>query len=263
MKIAEVRARAFAMPLTNPSYPPGPYRFFDREYFVITYRTDPERLRAVVPEPLEAPEPLVKFEFIYLPDTTGFGTFTECGQMIPVRFGGQEGTYVHSMFIDDEAPIAGGREIWGFPQKLARTTLTHESEVLSGHLHFGSVLCATGSMGFKHRALDHEPVLRELNAPNFLLKIIPHVDGSPHICELVRYHWQEVVLKGVWGSPAALQLFAHSLGNVARLPVLEVLSGTHFIADVTLDLGDVVHDYLANSKPAPGPSRPLAAEAAP
>jgi acetoacetate decarboxylase len=37
----EVRARAHAMPLTNPAFPPGPYRFVDREFFIITYRTDP------------------------------------------------------------------------------------------------------------------------------------------------------------------------------------------------------------------------------
>ena len=64
MKIDDVKRCAFAMPLTNPSYPPGPYRFVDREFFVITYRTDPEALRAVVPEPLEITEPLVKYEFI-------------------------------------------------------------------------------------------------------------------------------------------------------------------------------------------------------
>jgi hypothetical protein len=110
MKIADVRARAFAMPLNNPSYPPGPYRFYDREYFVVEYLTDPTALRAVVPEPLEISDPIVKFEFIRLPDTTGFGDFTECGQMIPVRFRGEKGIYVHSMYLDDEAPIAGGRD---------------------------------------------------------------------------------------------------------------------------------------------------------
>ncbi len=36
----EIQTRAFAMPLTNPAFPPGPYRFVNREYFVITYRTD-------------------------------------------------------------------------------------------------------------------------------------------------------------------------------------------------------------------------------
>ena len=44
----DIRKRAFAMPLTNPAFPPGPYRFVDREYFIITYRTDQERLRAIV-----------------------------------------------------------------------------------------------------------------------------------------------------------------------------------------------------------------------
>src|SRR5262245_51977377 len=37
----EVTERAFAMPLTSPAYPPGPYRFVNREYLIITYRTDP------------------------------------------------------------------------------------------------------------------------------------------------------------------------------------------------------------------------------
>ena len=42
MKKEDVRKTAFAMPLTNPAYPPGPYRFSDREYLIITYRTDAE-----------------------------------------------------------------------------------------------------------------------------------------------------------------------------------------------------------------------------
>jgi acetoacetate decarboxylase len=36
-----------------------------------------------------------------------------------------------------------------------------------------------------------------------------------------------------------------ALGNVAKFAVLNVLSGTHFVADVTLGTGEVVHGYLA------------------
>jgi len=32
MKEHEVRKRAFAMPLTSPAYPIGPYRFYHREF---------------------------------------------------------------------------------------------------------------------------------------------------------------------------------------------------------------------------------------
>jgi acetoacetate decarboxylase len=82
----EVLANAFAMPLLNPAFPPGPYRFVNREYLIVTYRTDPARLRAVVPAPLEVDEPVVKYEFIRMPDSTGFGDYTETGQVIPVSF---------------------------------------------------------------------------------------------------------------------------------------------------------------------------------
>jgi hypothetical protein len=49
MKTADVRAKAFAMPLNNPAYPPGPYKFYNREFIIISYRTDPELLRAWCP----------------------------------------------------------------------------------------------------------------------------------------------------------------------------------------------------------------------
>ena len=102
MKIEDVRRTAYSMPLTSPAFPPGPYRFFDREYFIITYRTDPEALRRIVPEPLEITEPLVKYEFIRMPDSTGFGDYTETGQVIPVA-SGEDGGYTHPMYLDDDA----------------------------------------------------------------------------------------------------------------------------------------------------------------
>ena len=244
MKIADVRKTAFAMPLTNPSYPPGPYRFVDREYMIITYRTDPEALRAVVPEPLVCPEALVKYEFIRMPNSTGFGDYTESGQVIPVTYKGKAGGFVHSMYLDDDAPIAGGREIWGFPKKLAQPSLSAAKDVLLGTLDYGAVRVATGTMGFKHRSLDLAKVKAGMLQPSYLLKIIPHVDCTPRICELVRYYLEDITMKGAWEAPAALELFEHALAPVARLPVREVISGVHIMADLTLGLGEVVHDYL-------------------
>ena len=247
MKTTDVRETAYSMPLTSPAYPRGPYRFVDREFLVITYRTDPEKLRAVVPEPLQLDEPLVKFEFIRMPDSTGFGDYTESGQVIPVRLGKETGGYSHAMYLNDGPPIFGGRELWGFPKKYAQPSLQVDRDTLVGTLDYGPVRIATGTMGFKHFPIDPANVLKGLAAPNFLLKIIPHVDGSPRICELVRYDLQDVLLKGAWGGPAALDLRPHALAPVAALPVLEVVSAIHICADLTLGLGRVVHDYLNES----------------
>jgi acetoacetate decarboxylase len=241
----DVKRRAFAMPLTSPAFPPGPYRFVNREFLVITYRTDIDALRAVVPEPLEIAEPVVKYEFIRMPDSSGFGDYTESGQVIPVSFQGNKGGYVHSMYLNDEAPIAGGRELWGFPKKFAEPSLRVEKDTLLGTLDYGSVRVATASMGYKHRVLDPAAIKTGFEEPGYLLKIIPHVDGSARICELVRYKLEDIIIKGAWSGPAALELAHHALAPVAQLPVLEVISASHILTDLTLGLGEVVHDYLA------------------
>jgi acetoacetate decarboxylase len=244
MKERDVLERAFAMPLTSPAYPPGPYRFVNREYLIITYRTDPEKLRAVVPEPLDIEAPLVKYEFIRMPDSTGFGDYTESGQVIPVSFRGRKGGYTHCMFLNDHPPIAGGRELWGFPKKLGSPSLRAEIDTLVATLDYGPIRVATGTMGYKHRDADDTAVKAALSAPNYLLKIIPHVDGRPRICELVEYHLEGIELKGAWAGPGALSLVPHAMPPVADLPVLEVVSAVHIHADLTLGLGKVVYDYL-------------------
>jgi acetoacetate decarboxylase len=246
MRENEVLQRAFAMPLTSPAYSRGPYRFVNREYMIITYRTDLAKLRAIVPGPLELNErePFVKYEFIRMPDSTGFGDYTETGQVIPVSFRGKKGNYTHCMFLNDDPPIAGGRELWGFPKKLAEPKLHAEIDTLVGTLDYGPVRVATGTMGYKHKTADLAAVKAGLEAPNFLLKIIPHVDGTPRICELVEFYLEDIDLKGAWTGPGALDLHAHALAPVAELPVLEVTSTVHILADLTLGLGKVVYDYL-------------------
>jgi acetoacetate decarboxylase len=112
MRRDHVSKAAFAMPVSCPSYPAGPYRFVDREYLIITYTTDYDALERVVPEPLEIiAASVVKYEFIRTPHGTGFGAYTASAQVIPVRFRGEAGRYTHAMFLDAHPPIVGGREL--------------------------------------------------------------------------------------------------------------------------------------------------------
>ncbi|MCL4155478.1 UNVERIFIED_CONTAM: hypothetical protein GTU68_021976, partial [Idotea baltica] len=235
MNAADIRKNAFAMPLTNPSYPKGPYRFIDREFFIVTYRTDMDALRAVVPEPLEITEPIVKYEFIRMPDSTGFGDYTESGQVIPVEYEGRKGGYVHSMYLNDHSPIAGGREIWGFPKKLAEPHMRVEKDTLIGTLDYGSVEVACATMGYKHKTLDIATVAKALAEPSWLVKIIPDVCCSrPRVCELVEYYLEEVTVKGAWEGPAGLEFHDHALAPLSDLPIREVISATHIVSDLTL-----------------------------
>jgi len=245
MQEKQVLERAFAMPLTSPAYPPGPYRFVNRQYLIITYRTDPAKLRggaraARTRRARSAGEvrihPYAGFERLRRLHREWAGD--------PVSFRGRKGSYTHCMFLNDEGPIAGGRELWGFPKKLAEPTLRTEVDTLLGTLDYGPLRVATGTMGYKHREADLAQVRASLATPNFLLKIIPHVDGTPRICELVEYYLEDISIKGAWSGPGALSLMPHALAPVAELPIREIISTQHIVADLTLGLGKVIYDYL-------------------
>jgi acetoacetate decarboxylase len=51
-------------------------------------------------------------------------------------------------------------------------------------------------------------------------------------------------LKGAWGGPAELFMVPHVGCPVASLPLVRVLEGRQHLWDMTLNDGEVVHDYL-------------------
>ncbi len=237
---------AYAVPICAPGYPNHEPRFFNREFMTITYRSDPEAVRRWVPEPLKVTEPIVKFEVIHMPDSEGIGDYYESGQIIQVEHEGKVGGLTHMMYLDSVAGTLAGREMWGFPKKLGFPAINREYDNLVGTLDIGKVRVATATMGYKYEEKDLAEAKRATeSASNFLLKVIPHVDGSLRICELVKYPITDVVMKGAWSSPGALTYVPHALAPFADLPVLEVLSADHMLMDLTIGIGEVVHDYLA------------------
>jgi len=243
MRAEDVLKQA-STPLGAPAFPRGPYRFENREYLNILYRTDRAALEAVVPEPLEIDEPLVRFEVMRMPDVTGLGDYTESGQVIQVRYQGERADYMHAMYVDSHPAIASGRERSAFPKKLGSPKLYVDSDTLVGTLDYGTLRVATATMGYKHRRMDLDEARAEITAPTYMLKIIPDYTGGPRICELVRTQIVKIDVLGAWTGPARLQLFEHALAPMADLPVLEVLQASHILTDLSLSPAEVVFDYL-------------------
>lgn len=236
---------AYAMPVCAPAYNKAAPRFYNREFLTITYRTDPVALRRWVPEPLKVTDPIVRFEVIHMPDSEGIGDYYESGQIIQVEHEGRVCGLTHMMYLDSMAGVLAGREMWGFPKKLGFPAINLEYDNLVGTLDVGNVRVATATMGYKYEQRDLAQARQATeSATNLLLKMIPHVDGSLRICELVEYPISDVVMKGAWTGPGALSYVPHALAPLADLPVLEVLSADHMVMDLTIGIGKVVHDYL-------------------
>jgi len=239
---------ATSMPVFSPSYPRGPYRFIGREYLIVTYETEPDAIRAALPEPLEpAPGNLVYYEWMKMPDASGFGDYEESGSGIFATFNGEPCNFSVQMYLDDEPPITGGREIWGFPKKYGVPRLKIVKDTLTGTLHYDEERVAMGTMAYKHVSLADrlDDVKKNIAKLNVNLKFIPDVDGSPGIAELVGYRLQDIVVHGAWDGPARLHLVPHVNCRLADLPVKRVVGGRHMIVDFVLPYGRVLHDYLA------------------
>jgi acetoacetate decarboxylase len=238
---------ASSMPLVSPSYPKGPYRFVGREYLLIHYESDPDAIRAMLPEPLQPDGNHVIYEWMKMLDSSGFGSYQESGVSIAATFNGTPCTYCAMMFLDDESPTTGGREIWGFPKKIGRPDLSVVHDTLTGSLSYDEREVALGTMGYKYKSLaeDHGETLAGMRKLNVNLKWIPDVDGSPKVVQLVGYHLEDIHLIGAWAGPARLHLVPHSNCRVADLPVRKVMYGRHLIADLTLPYGEVLLDYLS------------------
>ncbi|MGW5332763.1 acetoacetate decarboxylase [Streptomyces bauhiniae] len=238
-------ARLFTTPVDSPAYAPTRYRFTDREYLNIYYRTDPEALRRLVPEPLTVTDPVVRFEMMRMPDTTGLGDYTEAGQLVAVEHEGERGEFNLAMYVDSVPAISSGREYSAYPKKGGSPTLYVDSDTLVGTLDYGTLRVATATMGYKHHVLDPDEALAEIGTPTFMVKTVPHYDGTPRICELVRTRITDVTVKSAFTAPARLQLFAHVMAPLADLPVREIVRASHIVTDLTLAPVEPVFDYLA------------------
>jgi acetoacetate decarboxylase len=239
---------ASSMPLFSPSYTPGPYVFIRREYLIITYETDPEAIRAALPEPLvPAPGNLAYYEWMKMPDASGFGDYEESGTGLHALWNGEPCSFSVQMYLDDEPPITAGREIWGFPKKYGVPRLTVVKDTLTGTLHYDEQSVAMGTMGYKPVSLEHklDEVAAGIARLNVNLKWIPDVDGKPKVAQLVGYNLQNVHVHGAWEGPARLHLVPHVNCRVADLPVRRIVGGRHQIVDFVLPYGRVLHDYLA------------------
>ena len=246
MKREEVLKR-LTNPLTSPAVPACGHRFNRREHLFIVYRTDWDALRKAVPEPLELlDEPLVRFEVMKMPDSTGFGDYTESGQTIPVSYKGEQGEYLHMMYLDNFEATAAGRECSAYPKKWGFPKLYVDGNTLVGTLDYGpsQMRVATATMTYKFYPMSEEEAFAQISEPNFMLKLQPNYDGTPMLAQILRSKTTDCEILEAWTGDARLQLFEHVNCPVADLPVREIVSCSPILTNLTLGRAAVAYDYL-------------------
>jgi acetoacetate decarboxylase len=235
-----------SMPLQSPTFPRGPYRFRNRQYMALPYRSSMDAIIEALPEPLEPDGDIVAVQWLDLPDGEGFGSYAAVAQVIPCLFKGEPCNYVHQMIVNNAPPLAAGREIWGYPMKFGDPSLQVKADTLNGELYYAGQLVALGTMTYKHMVSyqTHDDLIQALTRTQVTLKVIPGIDGRAEIAQLVGVNFQDVVVHGAWLGSGRLDMHASVNCPLSDLPVLSMRQASHLVTDMTLPYGRVLHDYL-------------------
>ncbi|HME51475.1 MAG TPA: acetoacetate decarboxylase family protein [Candidatus Lokiarchaeia archaeon] len=94
------------------------------EMLSIFWETSPEIIERILPAPLQpAKRPVVIAFIANYPKTNQGLPYSESALFLRVDYNGEGGNYYLAMHVTDDRAMIGGREIWGFPKKMANIHL--------------------------------------------------------------------------------------------------------------------------------------------
>lgn len=243
---ADIVKSGFSTPLDAPMVPPFPFTFRDAEILTLTYRTDPEAIRALLPQPLVSTGDRVMIHVYKMNDTDWLGPYHEVNVMVGATLPGKAtGAYSPWLFLSSDIGVAHGRELHGQPKKLGNPKLEFRGDLIVASLERNGIDVLTGTMPYKQTKAE----ITDLSvifpfATNLNLKAIDHIDGTPAIRQLTSRQLADVQVTECWRGPCTVELCPNAQAPLHRLPVVEMLDGFYWKATFTLVPGAILHDYL-------------------
>jgi len=256
----DVLGTGFDLPVSGPLYPDPPYYYRGAKIVLGIYEAATERVIRHLPPgvtPLEDPAVCIAWVCNY-PFTT-FGTYNEAIMLVRVCFEGEGYSYCPFIYVDAEAPMAAGREVWGWPKKFADLSFEfggtgkgyREQFMYTVERPAGKRILTVNMM--PERLAQPE----ELGGlPMLTLRKIPNSEAGklPSVCELVRTEVAMTVNRAADGSPdlwagrASVTMDSPSeMDPLYDLAPTRMIGGFYGTFDWTLPQGRVMRDYVAEA----------------
>ena len=107
--------------------------FYDAEMLTVYFETRPETVARLLPPPLKPARAPFGAAFVANYPRTSFGvTYLESALFLQAEFDGEEGAYCLAMPVTDDMAMIGGREVFGYPKKMARILFEREGATVRG-----------------------------------------------------------------------------------------------------------------------------------
>jgi acetoacetate decarboxylase len=141
---------------------------------LVFFKTDPAVIKRIIPPPLEpTPEALGTAYVAEFLEPNFIVPYNEAALSVQVQYNNERGSYCLAMPVDNDLAMAAGREMYGFPKKMADSiTLTRNGNTVHGK-------CVRHSVPIIEIKATMQAPFPEVftAAPWFLLKAFPGLDG--------------------------------------------------------------------------------------
>jgi acetoacetate decarboxylase len=113
----------------------GVYEFYGAEMLVVMWETKAEIIRRLLPPPLEPADRPLATAFVAFYPRTNFGpSYYESALFVRAQFKGVPGNYCLAMPVTRDIAMAGGREEFGYPKKMADIKFRRSANSVRGQV---------------------------------------------------------------------------------------------------------------------------------
>ena len=190
-----------------------------------------------LPDGLEvAASPRIIVVFAERPEST-LGPCNEAVVLIAASFKGADGLYCPLIYVDSDAALCAGREIWGFPKKLAEIVIDECDGVVDAHVS------RRGEQLMRLRARVTESIdataltSREPRTATYCHKVMPSVSAEEPSIDSLTSVRSEAVIREAWTGMGMIEAAGEGL-NV--LNAVSFVTVTKQIMDSVLPPGEVL-----------------------
>jgi acetoacetate decarboxylase len=230
--------------------------FYDAEMAYVLFRTDPDVVKRIIPQPLKPSDQPYATALVAKYPKTNFGSvYNEAALLVTVEYGGETGGYCLAMPVTEDMALIMGREILGFPKKIAEEiSLARMENGVRGRCVRRGVELMNLSMPFEEEVEPEKAVemLRTLSgqeggegweaiAYNFKFFLSPRLtdfDYKPRLLKQVTTFRPSSRIK--LGSNFDLKLKSSEADPLAEIPFKEPVMGMYGTFNNTMHPGEVV-----------------------
>ncbi len=227
----------YTMPDYCPLYAALPYHYKGYRKLSAFCRTDEAALARALPAGFTPLSDLMEVFVMDVPEGGPLGAYQEGGIVVPCSYGDVTGAHVLYEQVSTDDSLCVGREIWGYPKKLADVAWAEAAD--------GSIDASVTRRG--HRLITMSftpgdaPFEKPAMHPRLQVKRFPRVDGNGFdMNQIITNELSGAVLHEHRTGTCAVELGGWEQDPLHELPVAEVIGAEFVVGDFVLGTGSVL-----------------------